>query len=582
MRKTIVRHQSNSGRALLALIAALLCIAEVQSAPVTISIRCDSVMNIGHPLVFGGTGPPDPGDNAAWDRLAAIGVNSMRFNHRGGYADACFSRGMKYVATTDYASGAPTYTGGWSGVPSDWSAYEAAIKQKYLADKGKIYAVEVWNEASGDFFLDLNGSPYEDFAWFKSHMQDLYGADTSKWPDFLKPGTYKNDWTQWHQTLKRPGAYQDIYYHTAKAVRSVDAAVMIGGPACASGGVDMPLYLPFLLSDRRLQRDWINFIVYHEYGGGIYNSYREYPVSDPAAYGRPELKVFVTEWNMSGAVYYEGEKMEPKGIGYCALMLIGFLRRGAFLASHFSMNECSPDAVWCFYQGATLAPKAYVWRLMGQDLRLGAGESKVVYTSQPFLSHGGVNCDRKPVAVVANYPFDPYYINRKTPLTGTVTFTRLGITGPVTIKTWRVTETETALQPHAVFTAQVAGDSVTCPIDSLPLWGVMGVLVDTAMPDAPVGAAAYGPRRADSREKLDAYVTMQRAGIEAVVGSGGLWRIEIVRIDGTVVAMRTLSGTGAFAVAKNLPEGSYLVRIASQKSNVVHRVIVTHRGLYKQ
>ena len=261
------------------------------------------------------------------------------------------SRGVKFIAIIGYV---PTWLSfkpnSRNGIPKDWGVYEELVQKVYLKYKSYncVKYMEIWNEPAGEF-LDLTGSPY----------------------------------------TSRLTAYKDIYYHTVKAIHAVDmnTTILLGGPTSGSPRADGTAWADSLLGDPRIARD-VNFLSYHYYGKAPAG-----PDSDSSIianwkavatkYGKPEMPIFVTEWNSS----YNHETIRlnddsPDAISFIGKRLTDFYVNHLYGATIFTMGQRSQwsTSMDGIFEDGTFMPKVRTFYLMSKILSLGQGESALKQT----------------------------------------------------------------------------------------------------------------------------------------------------------------------------------------------------------
>ena len=460
----------------------------------------------GSPLMFGGV-TADP--SAPWDAYMAMGLTAIRQHIRSGSADFIKGKGLHYIAITNYNNNSHK-------VPTNWADYENWMKGSFLLVKGKVDGVEVWNEP-GPGFLDLSGTSYDNLDWVWQRLDEIYGTnDRSRLPKFAQAETYAIDnWSgntpaqERDIEIKRVCAYLDIYYHTVRAIRSLDTTVAIGGPAAAGAHIRYLIhgFLGGILTDPRLERKDVAFATFHTYyyiheGMNPIYFWREIL----REYGRPDLPVYMTEWNQDGGQWGTAQGMEEAGIPFNGQRLSNFFNTGMAGAHHYQMGQAHQN--WKFFEGSTIAPKARTWRLMSRELGLGMGPSTVVkFADSSALARevrdslinccqdiatnkfaepeewtsvmGAVNYQHKPVAVLSNWGNVSRAVNVE--LKGLT-----GLSGQVPVKVFLASIGNDATQPAQTLSVNVTNGTITFT-GTQPRLSVMGLLVDAAVqPPMPV------------------------------------------------------------------------------------------------
>jgi len=281
-----------------------------------------------------------------------------------------YSRGLNIMGLTTYCPEWLSYnqTGTQDekqqGVPSNWTVYEDIVKKVTQRYQTKVTKIELYNEIK--YFLNLTGSPYTD----------------------------------------KKAAINDMYYHAAKAIRTVNSTIKLGGLATA----DATDYneLSYLLSDSRITpaSNYFNFISFHDYNGtnnvrGVWEFRRI-----AAAKGFGNLPVFVDEW---AASYGTDERQYTyKAIAYVGRTLIDCLEVNA--GSYYYQFTDSWNVLPHYYftwdwnlMVGTLNPQARTFRALKNAKSLAAGVNvKPTYFSNLTNSIGLKNTDNKPVILLDN------------------------------------------------------------------------------------------------------------------------------------------------------------------------------------
>lgn len=259
------------------------------------------------------------------------------------------SKGVKFIVTIGYV---PTWLSfnptSVNGVPKDWSVYEELVQKVYLKYKtyNCVEYIEIWNEPTGQF-LDLTGSPY----------------------------------------TSRLTAYKDIYYHTAKAIRAIDSAILLGGPTAGDSKAWCIAWADSMLSDPRIAKD-VNFLSYHYYDKSSGSDSSDIANWKAVAikYGKPDMPIFITEWNYSwdlGIIPMNNES--PNAISFIGKRLTDFYVNHLFGATIFSMFQYSSTNKWRqdmtgIFEDGTFMPKVRTFYLMSKVLSLGRGKSALKQT----------------------------------------------------------------------------------------------------------------------------------------------------------------------------------------------------------
>jgi hypothetical protein len=261
------------------------------------------------------------------------------------------------------------------GVPKDWDIYEDIIAKiaTYVKARSFIVGVEVWNEPTGGF-LDITGSPY----------------------------------------TTRLAAYKDIYYHTAKAIRSVDANIPIGGPTAGDSKHWCRDWADSLLSDSRIAAN-VNFLTYHLYDWGKSTDATDIPLwkAVGAKHGKPDMPVYLDEWNYSYAVsgqpFSPMNNSAPEAISYWGRRLTDFYVNHLDGATVFTMQVLpETGGMGGINKDGTFTPKIRALYLMSKVLGLGKGDGALkqftLLPSANNIINGGaaVNADNQKVIWMTN------------------------------------------------------------------------------------------------------------------------------------------------------------------------------------
>jgi hypothetical protein len=234
------------------------------------------------------------------------------------------------------------------GVPKDWAIYEDIISKiaTYMKARSFIVGVEVWNEPTGDF-LDITGSPY----------------------------------------TTRLAAYKDIYYHTAKAIRSVDANIPIGGPTAGDSKQWCRDWADSLLSDSRIAAN-VNFLTYHLYDWGKSTDATDIPLwkAVGAKHGKPNIPVYLDEWNysygVSGQPFSPMNNSAPEAISYWGRRLTDFYVNHLDGSTVFTMGVLpATGGMGGINKDGTFTPKIRALYLMSKVLGLGKSDGALKQTT---------------------------------------------------------------------------------------------------------------------------------------------------------------------------------------------------------
>ncbi len=360
-----------------------------------------------------------------------------------------------------------------------------------------------WKKAGVPLLLIINSVP----SWLgydPSMGVGWYGSDSSVpmdwaiWTDLNKKAfAHYKDKADWFESINEPDgegwslslanspytstldAYKDIYFYAAKGWQQVKGyqTKHFGGPTTASSD---PYFLNGLLGDSRT-RDAVDFATWHSYLG-----YTELDAHVPAwkaaaaAAGKPDLPLFVDEWNYSAAANADPlNNGSPDAISYVGLRLTSFIKAGADGSFIFntSDDQSAFDAAWrnqwtYIDNDGRLQPKAATFRLLSKDLDLGEGTFDVNATTTAgtgvTLSAAATNADGQRVVWAVN--------DGTTPTTTDVTLTNLGISGQVLLTHYLAAAGNDATAPYATEVVPVSGGNASVSI-TIPAKSVYGILI---------------------------------------------------------------------------------------------------------
>lgn len=376
------------------------------AAPLTISVDYSKQTAKGSPLIFGGNHAPNVEHQDAWNKIAEVGVTSIRkdlfidkalpnnisindyLKNKNGAADTenwnwneinkikdIFSnakkRNFKTIGILCYNPAWLTFSKTPYGVPISWTVYEDIVKKIYKIHRNNLDYIEIWNEPDWNIFFNTKNSG-----------------------------------------LSPEEAYSILYYHATKAIREVDSSfndgktIPIGGPA--NSDVYHTSVLETLLKSKRINTESnLNYISYHNYE-------TKYNVKEPSwTYYKTVLKkynlqnknVMITEWNYDSEGYQKPNKYNTgnDAVIYTANKFIDFLKMGLYGAFYHILEPIAinkpkgGEGYFGFYSWkngkAELLPQAKTWRILSKSMGLGTGESKIISTqnSAELNSTGFIN-----------------------------------------------------------------------------------------------------------------------------------------------------------------------------------------------
>lgn len=333
-----------------------------------------------------------------------------------------------------------TYNGDYNGVPRDFDVYEDIIRKVYSRFKADITYVELLNEPY--YFIHINDSPYPDVE----------------------------------------SATREMYYHAARAIRSVSSTVLIGGPA--EDGNHGAGTIPTLLRDTRLGPNDINFISIHRYSthAGDDINFAELR-AQLALNHRPNLPIFVTEWNATSEMdNKDGRLNTERAIAYIGKNWIGFMQRGVAGTAYFALYANNVDlggysSTLAFYRWdadkntASLLPQAYAWRVASKQLELGSGPYTLYQTTASgTVAQGGINAAHRPFVLMAN--------ESERPVTATITLNGLKPLAKQRIKGYVASKENDGGTPVYDLVLPLDASGSTLMTIQLPPYSLLGLLVD--------------------------------------------------------------------------------------------------------
>jgi hypothetical protein len=366
----------------------------MQTGPEEITVDFDKQIATGSPLVFGGVHSPDSNQQDVWNKITDAGVTAIRrgffmenllpknityedyknnindiqnpanwnrkeINELSKIFQNAKSRNMKVMGILIYPPAWLTYSNTQYGVPKDWEVYEDIVKKIYLLLRNNLDYIEIWNEPNNSSFLDTVDSG-----------------------------------------LTNEAAYQQIYYHSAKAIRDTDLGIndgkitRIGGPALSNTKAINYINNLFTSNDTK---NLVDFISIHYYGDQDYSL--GLIKETLAQYKKDTLPIFLTEWNYQlGEIYDQNFRSGTKAITFTGSKLLAYLNDGLTGANYYVLlpidrqKEEKDDPYMGFYntnnrQVVELLPQVKTWRLLSKSMKLGKGESKIFETKSSITNN---------------------------------------------------------------------------------------------------------------------------------------------------------------------------------------------------
>lgn len=354
--------------------------------PIDITVDYSKNTSTGSPLIFGGNHGPNNEHYDAWDKIAEIGVTSVRkdlfpelalpwgiqledyknnannmqdistwnwseINKINGLFKNAKEHNMKTFGIVAYIPAWLSTSNKIGGVPKDWDVYEDIVKKTYKIYRDKLDYLEIWNEPNWDIFLNTDNSG-----------------------------------------MSKEEAYAKIYYHAAKAIREVDheandgKIIPLGGPATSNPIETSTLEAVF---DNPQTKDSVDFISYHNYESKMLKEPSwDYYKSVLVKYGKSNLPIYITEWNYEPDSQLKSEyNTENMAIPFTGRKFVEFLEMGLSGANYHVLeplnlrSQNKGQGYMGFYrwenEKAELLPQARTWRLMSSKMKLGKGPSLI-------------------------------------------------------------------------------------------------------------------------------------------------------------------------------------------------------------
>ncbi len=337
-------------------------------------------------LIFGGAHAPKTDQDEAWQKIASVGITSIRIDipinwyvpsnisleqyksntnnvqspqkwdlYQIKLVKDTFAKikahDMKSIAIMSYSVKWLNYSQTPFGVPKDWNVYEDLVKKSYLLFRSDIDYLEIWNEPDLEVFLSAKNSP-----------------------------------------LSKADAYHEIVRHAVKAIREVDNEINDGkfvqlGVGALAQPTDTAVLQP-LLTDSELMKE-ISFVSYHNYEH-IAEPSNGKILSDLNQRNLGSKKLMLTEWAHTPNIKkYDQRVMTDIAIPYAGSKLIDFMAMGLHGANYFAIQQIEPDSprgdegLLGFFetkQGKVeLLPIARTWQLMSTSLGLGLGDNTLYH-----------------------------------------------------------------------------------------------------------------------------------------------------------------------------------------------------------
>ena len=463
--------------------------APLKTLSSSVAVNYSTTTNAGSPWIFGSTGFPcvncpqinEPsgyiccwGTSTQQQQLVHIGATFLRW-------DASVERIVPTTSNSTYES---ALSGGCqSGSvcdPNSWNWNNSPTAEAILQAKSLGLAIDqiggfttTWNSNNATNY----GIP-TDWTVFADIQQKLF--------QHIEPDVFEvrnEPEGGWPNT---PSDYANVYYHTAQAIRAIDANVPIGGPGISSdcGGATgyacSDSYVSAILTTKyhNIPSNWVNFISFHQYK---LSPTVDMTVARNARFYRPGIPVYVTEWNADSNGAASEDDDAPDTVSFDGSFLTSMLANGVAAANHYSFQPAPPSgnaSIFDDFTGAIL-DRSKVYLLMSRQLGLGSGASSVKRDSFSGISiaAGAVNSAGNPVVVVVNHSGSP--------ATVTVDFNNLNLSGSVGLQTYLADHgSNNAQSPVENMTVNVSGGSLSHTITMTP-YCVAGIILNsTSAPKA--------------------------------------------------------------------------------------------------
>lgn len=346
----------------------------------------------------------------------------------------------KVMLLVSYTPPFLAYNRNWNGVPKDWKIYEEIVKAAIAKYKDYVDLYEIWNEYSHEW-LDIAGSPY----------------------------------------ATKHEAYQDIYLHSAKAIREIVPDAIIGGPATAMGGdtgeleslLNNPAFTP--------ESNLLNFVSFHEYTNKdvtwAADAYKKI-LEDK---GFKDIPIYLDEWNSSVRGEFYANRY---GVSFIGRTLISLMKKNigaAYYNASYLNNSWNDDFGICEYDAAEKKiygkPLINAFKIAGARLGLSKGDYELMETDAGNTtdSAGIINSEGKKVVYMAN--------DSSIDINVSVVLKNIEYTGQPVCKTY-VASTVHDGNAGVVLACNYYKNTITTTV-TIPSYGVAGIVVDDDFEYAP-------------------------------------------------------------------------------------------------
>lgn len=301
----------------------------------------------------------------------------------------------------------------WTADPENPASYNFALTDKMIAAI-RASGAEVYYRIGRSWGANVN--PPDDFEKFSSVVKHIALHYNLGWADGFHDGIrYWEFWNEpdglfWSGT---PQQFYSLYEKTARALKSVDATLKVGGDGKALPSDDGGYREGFLdyCASHHVPLDFYSWHTYANRSADPYDAVRLAKeirgILD--THGFPHTESILSEWNLS-ADFTEAEKAELQGIHNAAYIgaVLSYLQDTTIDHAHFYRG----DAAWMglFDLDGKYFKTAYAFKAMGEMLdtpqRLGVEGTDTF----GFAALAGRSADGNTVQIlISNYAIPPNY-----------------------------------------------------------------------------------------------------------------------------------------------------------------------------
>jgi xylan 1,4-beta-xylosidase len=372
-------------------------------------------------------GPPDPvmaGLPKLTEQYRQLRVNQVRTHDFMGLTevDSKYDQNNSFLAwlIPDSAQRASVVKSGnasiifpdWSADPEKPASYNFAPTDKVIAGI-RASGAQVYYRIGRSFGANVN--PPADFDKFASVVKHIAMHYNQGWDNGFHYGImYWEFWNEpeifWSGT---PGQFYSLYEKTARALKSADPTLKIGGDAKAfpyDGGPYLEGFLDYCAAHKLP----LDFYSWHTYADGSADPYDAVRLAKqirgvPDTHGFPKAKSILSEWNLS-ADFTENEKQILQGAENAAYIgaVLNYLQDAPVDHAQFYRG----DAAWMglFDVQGQYFKTAYTFKAAGQML---ASPKRLPVTSTDtfgFSAIAGRSLDGNTVQIfISNYAIPAGY-----------------------------------------------------------------------------------------------------------------------------------------------------------------------------